>query len=95
MINNTRSLRIWFLSIEAFSNRLVQQYQSHKHYKGISSLTYFVAMLFCHLPSISTGNMNLMDISRNPAIQSFQHKLHSRQSPFQDLYYRLLDLLWK
>lgn len=88
--------------------RLVHQYQSDKHHKGINSWTHFVSMLFCHLSSAdsvrditnglrsTTGNMSHMGISRTPSKSNLSYmNAHRSHGLFRDLYYKLLDQLWK
>lgn len=78
--------------------RLVQQYQSDKHHKG----------LFCHLSSAdsvrdisnglrsTTGNMSHMGISRTPSKSNLSYmNAHRDHGLFRDLYYKLLDHLWQ
>ncbi|WP_160070429.1 DUF4372 domain-containing protein, partial [Sphingobacterium bovisgrunnientis] len=89
-------------------NKLVQQYQSDKHHKGINSWTHFVSMLFCHLSSAdsvrdisnglrsTTGNMSHMGISRTPSKSNLSYiNKHRDHGLFRDLYYKLLDDLWR
>lgn len=89
-------------------NKLVKQYQSDKHHKGINSWTHFVSMLFCHLSSAdsvrdisnglrsTTGNMTHMGLSRSPSKSNLSYmNAHRNHGLFRDLYYSLLDHLWK
>src|SRR5690606_19923555 len=84
-------------------NKLVQQYQSDKHHKGINSWTHFVSMLFCHLSSAdsvrdisnglrsTTGNMSHMGISRTPSKSNLSYiNKHRNHGLFRDLYYKLI-----
>ena len=78
-------------------NKLVQQYQSDKHHKGINSWTHFVSMLFCHLSSAdsvrdisnglrsTTGNMSHMGISRTPSKSNLSYiNKHRDHGLFRD-----------
>lgn len=87
-------------------SRLVNQYNSDKHSKGINSWTHLVSMLFCHLAKANsvreianglrsaTGNLNHLGVLRGPCKSSisYQNK-HRSWEVFRDLYFVLLDSL--
>lgn len=108
MVNiNVFSQILGLVDRDIFS-RLVQRYQSDKHAKGINSWSHLVSMLFCHLSSAdsvrdisnglrsTTGNMSHMGISRVPSKSNLSYmNAHRDHGLFRDLYYALLDKLWK
>lgn len=108
MVNINVFSQILGLVDRTIFNRLVDLYRSDKHHKGINSWTHLVSMLFCHLSSAdsvrdisnglrsTTGNMSHMGISRVPSKSSLSYmNAHRDHALFRDLYYALLDRLWK
>lgn len=88
-------------------SRLVKEYKSDKHQKGINSWTHLVSMLFCHfskansLREISnglrsaTGNLNRLGImKKSPSKSALSYiNMHRGWELFRDYYYSLLDEL--
>lgn len=84
--------------------KIVRQYESDKHSKGINSWTHLVSMLFCHLAKANsvreianglrsaTGNLNHLGVHRSPGKSSISYlNKHRNWKVFKDLYFVLLS----
>lgn len=87
-------------------SRVVSQYSTDKHSKGLNSWTHFVSMLFMQLAGATslrdisnglrsaTGNLNHLGVSRAPCKSSLSYmNQHRTFELFRDLYFALLDKL--
>lgn len=87
-------------------NKLVGQYQSDKHHKGISSWTQLVTMLFCQFSKLNSlrdvcnglrsasGNLNHLGVRKAPAKSSLSYEnKHRNWEVFRDYYYCMLKKL--
>lgn len=87
--------------------KLVDEYQTDKHSKGIDSWTHLVSMLFCQfsgansLREISnglrsaTGNLNHLGVSQAPCKSSLSYQNANRNSQlFEAYYYQLASHLF-
>ena len=86
--------------------KVVRQYDTDKHHKGINTWTHLVSMLFMQIADAgslrdishglrsATGNLSHLGISKAPCKSSlsYQNKVRSYEV-FRDLYFALLDKL--
>lgn len=86
--------------------KVVRQYDTDKHHKGINTWTHLVSMLFMQIANAgslrdishglrsATGNLSHLGISKAPCKSSlsYQNKV-SNYEVFRDLYFALLDKL--
>ncbi|MFQ6678834.1 MAG: IS4 family transposase [Fidelibacterota bacterium] len=87
-------------------SKLVRQYQSDKHHKGINSWTQLVTMLFCQFSKLNSlrdvcnglrsasGNLNHLGVRKAPAKSSLSYEnKHRNWEVFRDYYYCMLKKL--
>lgn len=86
--------------------KLVKQYDTDKHSKGISSWTHLVTMLFCQFSKLNSlrdvtnglksasGNLNHLGLKLSPSKSSLSYQNKNREwRLFQDYYFQLLQKL--
>lgn len=95
--------------LDRFSfKKIVDQYQSDKHSKGINSWSHMVSMVFCHLANANslreisnglrcaTGNLNHLGMTKGPSKSSLSYiNKHRDWKVFRDYYFALFSSLSK
>ena len=84
--------------------KIVNQYQTDKHSKGINSWTHLVSMLFCQLANANSlrdisnglrsaaGNLNHYGVTRSPMKSTLSYiNKHRTWEVFRDYYYALFQ----
>lgn len=106
MKNITLFAQITRLLPKQLFSKIINQYQSDKHAKGLDSWTHLQSMIFCHFSgadsvrSISyglrsaTGNLNHLGLQRAPGKSSISYMNNHRDwRLFRDFYFRLYEYL--
>lgn len=105
MINVTLFSQIIHHLDRGLFQKIVENYRTDKHSKGINSWTHMVSMLFCHLSKAQsireitngllsiTGNLNHLGIQGNSPSKSTLSYINANRNwqLFRDYYYRLFE----